>query len=247
MTKNEIITLETPEGEKRYRKFSARLPQFLEKYSPEKNYRVVHRCSDSLSYQKGLLQLYEAAIRAGKKPAEVGLPDIQEQATMIYEACLFGPDGETIANATAALRIEGIKDWEIGETAAFQRLLASLGFGGEVYDDDEDGDIHGQGLRIKPPVDTNAVAKTSAAADSAKEPLPAVAVAGAGRTAEVVEIRNTSKPQRVVPAATMNQIKRLAKLRKVEVPDFKSLEEALKFLVDLQSTAANPGQTNAAG
>lgn len=245
MSKNEIITLETPEGEKKYRRFSARLPEFLEKYPPEKNYRVVHRCSDSLSYEKGKLQLYEAAMRAGKKPAEVGLPEIPEQSTMIYEACLFGPDGETITNATAALRIETIKDWERGETAAFQRLLASLGFGGEVYVNDEGNDIHGQGLRIKPTVDTTAVAKTPAG--SAKEPLPAAATADAGRTAEVVDLASGSRPRRLVPAATMNQIKRLAKLRKVEVPEFKSLEEALKFLVDLQSTTANPGQTNAAG
>src|SRR5690606_2294724 len=40
-----------------------------------------------------------------------------------------------------AQKVLDLKDFEALETAANQRLLASLGFGGELFDDDEDRDL----------------------------------------------------------------------------------------------------------
>lgn len=250
MNNSEIIHLDTPEGVKKYKRFSARLPEFLAKYPYEKGFRVVKRCADSLSYQKGLLQLYEAAIRAGKKPAEVGLPPILETPTMIFEAALFGQDGEIIANGTSCQAIDEFKDWEKGETASFQRLLGSLGFGGDVFDDDENRGLDAQGIAIVDDDDTGEPAGTTrrqskvaaVAAATPTTPLKPTPAASGSAPETAPEQSNdkgvVSLPERksrVVPAGTLSQIKRLAKLRKVAVPEFKTLQEGLDFLVKLQN------------
>jgi hypothetical protein len=249
MNNAEIIRLDTPEGEKHYRRLSARLPDFLEKYSPEKGYRVVKRCADSLSYEKGKLQLYEAQIRVGKKPADVGLPPILETPRMIFEAALIAADGEIIANGTACQEIKEFKDWEKGETAAFQRLLASLGFGGEVFDDDENRGLQAQGIAIiengngDGRGEAAATRADVAATAAAPAKTPAAEAPASGTAPETATESQKDKgvvplPARkrgVVPAGTMSQINRLAKLKKVTVPDFKTMQEGLDFLVKLQS------------
>jgi len=57
-----------------------------------------------------------------------------------------------LATATAAKVIQSYKDLEVLETAARQRLLAALGFGGEALDADESQDQTDQGFVPRPMV-----------------------------------------------------------------------------------------------
>lgn len=148
---NGIIELFTPEGEvKDYKLFSARLPEFLKAYPKDQGYRVTVDTSDTLSSKPGLLKLYEAAIAAGKSPADVGLPALPAGDVVVFKASLLDKDGRVLECASALRVIRQYKDWEKGETAARQRLIAALGFGGDCFDIDEMSDIEDQGMMSEP-------------------------------------------------------------------------------------------------
>lgn len=137
-----VAYIRNPNGEvKPYRLFSVRLPEFLEKYPISEGYRVVVEHSDFIQSQSTLITLYKLAMESGKSPCECGLPALPAANTYIFKATLLDPDGKEVSAATSAKEIVYHKDWEAGETAARQRLLASLGFGGDCFDDDEYRDI----------------------------------------------------------------------------------------------------------
>ncbi len=248
-----IVALATNDGVVMYKKLSARLPDFLREYPVKDGFKVIIRQTDTLSYQKGLLQLYETAIRAGHKPESVGLPSLQEQAAIVFEASLIGKDGDTLSTATAVKVIEEYKDWEIGETAARQRLLAALGHGGEVFDNDELTDIASRGIDVgKPepqipdtkvsPVATGEPAvipltrpseTTSQGAKPAEEKTDGDA--GISSQGEPVSAETSKKKNENIPRSTIRQIERLARLKKREVPEFASVEQALSYLLELQN------------
>lgn len=146
-----IVELYTETGEVvPYRKLSRRLPEFLARYGPAEGYGTVTEIVDWLSLNPGLLRLYEIAIRAGHKPEEVGLPSLSSTSrTRVCRATLVDGAGRVLSSATATKVIVEYKDLEVLETAARQRLLAALGFGGEVLDDDEAQDRRDQSL---PPI-----------------------------------------------------------------------------------------------
>jgi hypothetical protein len=54
---------------------------------------------------------------------------------VIFKTTLRDKSGRTIANAHALQVIREEKDFEIGETAAEQRLYARLGYGGDMFDE----------------------------------------------------------------------------------------------------------------
>lgn len=164
------IELFTAEGEvKEYKLFSARLPEFLKAFPKEQGYRVQVEASDTLSYKPGLQKLYEAAISSGKSPDQVGLPALPAGDVVVFKAMLLDKEGNVLESASALRAIRQYKDWEKGETAARQRLIAALGFGGECFDADEMSDIEDQGLQ----------AKQAAAPTKAKAPAPVQAKAKA--------------------------------------------------------------------
>jgi hypothetical protein len=202
---NESITLFTPEGDSiRYRRLSARLPEFLEAYPPRDGYRVEVRYLDPVEVKPGLKRLYEAALTAGKTPAEAGLPALAA-TTVIFRAELIDAEGRMLATASALRPIQSYKDWEKGETAARQRLLAALGFGGEVFDEDEAGDQEDQGLRRQDRPQARAEQRPS-------EPQPAPQ-----------ERPAVSEP---IPASLLRQIDHQARLKGVEPPAVASAAEA---------------------
>ncbi len=150
-----IVTLTTfQDGEyvpKPYKLFSARLPDFLERFPPTKGWRVVRSFQAACELSPTLTRLHEAAINGGKSPESVGLPPIP--SGFVMTARLVDPQGQEVASGSAfcmgldlqyavpAAR-EGNgevlrKDFEAGETAAFQRLLAAVGLGGDALDADE--------------------------------------------------------------------------------------------------------------
>ena len=71
-------------------------------------------------------------------------------ATVTYNYTAGGLKDGAWATATAAKLIQVYKDLEVLETAARQRLLAALGFGGEGLDADENLDQRDQGLTPAP-------------------------------------------------------------------------------------------------
>lgn len=143
-----IVTFsDNDEHEVSYKRYSARLPAFLKAYPPTSGYRVVVEQTDLLSLQKGRLSLLREAIIAGKKPSDVGLPGIERDVNiLVCTSKLLDSQDKIVRSASASKHVIEYKDFEKLETAANQRLLASLGFGGEVFDEDEDADLRDQGL-----------------------------------------------------------------------------------------------------
>jgi hypothetical protein len=86
---------------------------------------------------------------AGKKPSDVELPSIEQDVnTMVCTARLLDSSGRMVRSASASMKVLDFKDLEALETAANQRLLAALGFGGEVFDEDEDHELNRSGQTI---------------------------------------------------------------------------------------------------
>jgi len=117
------VILFTPEGEtKSYVPLAARLPEFLHAFPPEK-YSV--------------LTEYEPCPLAGDRPV------------FIFKASLVDAQGRVVATAHSRRSADLFKDFESGETSARQRLLAALGFGGEILQADEYRDFQAQGITAK--------------------------------------------------------------------------------------------------
>jgi len=140
----------TPYG--RYLKVSQRLPDFLEKYPPEEGYGIEIEVRDPLSFRPALLELYKECIRNNRTPRS--LPDTNDPSwkALIFIAKLT-KDGKVLHTASTHQQIEFEKDYEQSETRARQRLLAALGFGGEILDSDEFPAAEEVGRRISPILD----------------------------------------------------------------------------------------------
>jgi hypothetical protein len=134
-----------------YRPLSQRVPEFLRHYPPEQGYAVIIEVQDTLNLRPGLRRLYERAVSQGHKPEAVGLPPVTQEVVMQFQAKLVDAQGRVLGMASAIKPIHQYKDYEIGETAARQRLLAALGFGGEVFDAEEEQDRRAMGIA---PVDS---------------------------------------------------------------------------------------------
>jgi hypothetical protein len=148
---DKVITLTDPDtgAVTRYRRYSSRLPEFLEAYGPQQGYSVEIKHTDLLSLQPGRLFLLREAIIAGKNSSEIGLPGIEADLhTLVCTATLVDAQGRRVRNASASAKLLDFKDFEALETAANQRLLAALGFGGEIFNEDEDRDIQTAGRAI---------------------------------------------------------------------------------------------------
>ena len=192
---SKIVEWFSSEGEVvRYRPLSARLPEFLAVYGPERGFSVDTELQDPLSLKPGLLKLYEIALQAGRKPEEVGLPPLNAaDQTLVCWATLRDPAGRVLATATAAKVIQSYKDLEVLETAARQRLLAALGFGGEALDADESQDQTDQGFVPRPRVPV-----APAVQAEVRVPVMVPASSPDAEVAEVAEVAEGAMPLAVV-------------------------------------------------
>lgn len=127
-------TITTEYGE--YRPLSQRIPTFLDAFPPSDGFGIEIEVKDSLALRPGLLDLYRSCIEAGRNPREVGLPPFPSANSVIFIAKLVR-DGVVLCTASTHQVIEFEKDYEIAETRARQRLVASLGFNGSLLDEDE--------------------------------------------------------------------------------------------------------------
>ena len=166
-----------------------------------------------------------------------------------------------IATATAAKRIQAYKDLEILETAARQRLLAAVGYGGDVLDEDEGRDQRDQGLtpasgaKAVPDVEAVSVhpeepagsaaslgdATVSVRAAEGAAPAPSAAPASPLRAGTQPPNAPASPPASGTDAALgmlNRQIQHQAGLRGITVAPAASVAEARAMLKSLMEKAA---------
>ena len=231
---NKIVVLYTPDGEAvQYRPLSERIKEFLAVYGPEQGYAVETVFQDSLSLKTGLLKLYESALQAGQKPEAVGLPPLSEAGqVLVCRATLKNREGRIMATATATKAILSYKDQEILETAARQRLLAALGFSGEVLDADESQDQHDQGFTNRPaPVVTASIPDAKTTAEVIPWVVPQQAETETPKVIPLVDIPDATAstpdavPMASIPDAEIVPASRVdAKPVAASIPDAKTAE-----------------------
>lgn len=225
----------------KYKRVSARIKAFNAQYSIENGYRIESEMIDSLSLQPGRLALLREAIASGKGPEEVGLRDVESGLVMVCVHRLIGADDKVIRDASAAKRIVENKDYEVLETASLQRLMAKLGHGGEMFDDDEDRDIDDQHLSAKAsasvtPIQAEPVVATAPASNeqsSAAQASPSDTETGASDSDTDTDTQSEAATDDDVPPAMCRQIDNLARRLGEEAPSVKSFTEAKAALKDL--------------
>ena len=221
MSAEKVVRIFNNDGsDSEYELLSSRLKKFLKAYPPE-SFSVVIEHEDYLAARPGMMELYTKAMSSGHKPEDVGLPQISSSA-VVFKASLLDANGRVILTASALKPIREYKDWEVGETAARQRLVAAAGFDGASIDVDEGNDMQSQDLHVKPQTVKSNVDDTSKDDGNTKEkskvePEP---------TAQLV-------PDNAIPAAMLYQIEHLANVAGVDVPEVSNIDEAKKALIEL--------------
>ena len=132
-----------------YVPLSERLHLFHKAFPYEDGFRVKVEALNILDTMPGLAKLYERAVENSLSPRNIGLPDINPNE-YVFKASLLNKEGEVIESGSSRRTVIMLKDWEKAETSARQRLIAALGFGGDVLDSDEKGDISDQGFSTYP-------------------------------------------------------------------------------------------------
>ena len=231
---------------------SALLPEFLRRYPPAEGFSVQTEILDSFSVQPGWMKLYEIALHGGHPPESLGLPPLRSRDhALLCRATLRDPKGRILATATAS---QVTPDVERLETAAQHRLLAALGFEGELVEADEARDQHDSGFTITPEVPAHCPATETRAesrVDTAAAP-PVNEVVAVATEIQGVEAADAVTPvDAAIPAEPpldralpllQRQIASLARLRGVAAPDVHTRAEgqaALKTL--MQQPAATVG------
>ena len=253
---NKIVVLYTPDGEAvQYRPLSERIKDFLAVYGPEQGYAVETVFQDSLSLKTGLLKLYESALQAGRKPEEVGLPPLVEAGqVLVCRATLKNREGRIVATTHAAKVILSYKDLEILETAARQRLLAALGFGGEVLDADENQDQHDQGFVERPvPTATTSIPDAKATAEVIPWVIPPQAETEIPKVIPLVDIPDATAstpdavPMAPIPDAEIVSASRVdAKPVAAAIPDAKATVEGIAITPARAKSSASPSSERGA-
>ena len=134
----DIFDPETGEA-KTYKRYSARLPEFNTKFGPGTGYRVESDIRPLPEFQPLRMAAFTEAVRAGRNPEDVGLGTLN--GLMVCTHRLIDSEGQVVCDARAAAFVQEYKDLEVLETASHQRLMARVGFGGDIFDDDEDREI----------------------------------------------------------------------------------------------------------
>lgn len=252
MSNKKTLEFFGPNGEvKHYIPLSARIGDFLAAY-PKDKYRVEVEHYDPMACKPGLLALYQAALAAGKRPDEVGLPAISAGDVMVFKATLYGTDDKPLETASALRVVKHYKDWEKGETAARQRLIASLGFGGEVFDQDESDDIRDQGYSFNPPAEdvnqdvcpapSDVNQDAHPAPSDANEPLAqshnpspvmATETPPEAQPAQPAQAQLQDDAVEQIPDRLIRQIAHQARLKNRDIPEVKTVQEAKQALKQL--------------
>lgn len=249
-----VVTIIGNTGEvTNYEKVSSRVPKFLEKYGPEQGYAILSSSVDELETTPGKKAiLVELAKHGDRVTAELVASALLNQR-IVFKCQLVDKEGRIVAEASASKGTEFQKNYESGETAAFQRLMAKLGYGGELLDEDEEDDMLSQNLNFT----TNNPPKVV--------PIAEVNSAEPKGKAEQTKVRDTTEPQTVkktvakaaveqssqkpivktvisgtkkvdadkLQIGLLRQLAMLAKVKNVEVPDVETADELRSELARL--------------
>jgi hypothetical protein len=237
-----MIEIENPDGSvSNYKKLSERLPAFLEAFPFSEGYRI---------------------IITTKSLGDVTGTDTAKG--VIFTATLYKEEMELVNASSCRLPPSQQKDWEKGETAARQRLLAACGFGGDILDEDEEGDISDLGglVRSSPASKQEAPAKAPAAPKATAQPSQPEPVTPAEEEPLVEpETSQQEEPQQQLamvteqqpqssqaeetpsgeapPAAMVRQIQHLSKVRQLPFVEPRTKDEARTMLKELMKQSAN--------
>lgn len=256
-TNSKVVQIHNVNGEtNQYVKVSARIPEFLKVYGPEKGYRVLSQATDYLDFAQGRKELCVALAAQGKLP-EQHIKEFMEERRVVFKSQLVDKEGNVVAESSAIKAVWYLKDYETGETAAFQRLLARLGFGGEIFDSDEDNDMQAQGLSFdnasgdKPspsqsvvmkPVeletsDTKAQTSTASVTKTASstEQTDSVSKPAQLQVVDASKSRGVKADPNTIQPAQLRQLESLARVKRVECPKVSTPEEFRKALLELKN------------
>lgn len=233
-TNPKVVSIFNDDGTaSQYTRVSARIPEFLKKYGPDQGFRVRSEIVDYLDVSEGRKAFLMGLIEKGLLPNE-RVEEVLNDKRYVFKAQLQDQEGNVVAEATAVKRVWREKDFETGETAALQRLLARVGFGGDVFDIDEINDMEDQKLiyQVGEPGDT------SSAIDEPKvDANPQQAKPEAERETKTTEVKASvedKKPdakQKSAPAndkSKQGQGKR-AEVTKVQPAQLKMLESQARI------------------
>ena len=251
---------------KTYRRYSARLPEFNEKFGPGTGYRVESTVCALSDLQTARMAAMTEAVSQKLKPEEFGLGALSTM--MVCTHRLLDSEGHVVCDARAAAHVQAYKDLELLETASHQRLMAKVGFGGEIFDEDEDRDIAAvaeQREAASPsaqpapsPGQANGKAKRSPAPKA--EPVPSAAPQPAPEAAAVTAEATQAQPaapepsqaapdrspaqprgERAAPPAMIRQLAQLAARVGETPPEVASFAEAKAELKRLSTLASAAG------
>lgn len=118
--------------------WGGRYDRFLEQYPPtEYRIEITHEL-----YEKDLIELM---LRADPSRAADMVEQNRKYPIYKFHAKLIPHQSDSVlVEAHAVRQIYGFKDFEIGETAARQRVVAAAGFNGSLIQSDEQADWQGQ-------------------------------------------------------------------------------------------------------
>ena len=208
----------------KYRRVSERLPEFLEQYPIGSGYRLVSSHQEYLSATPQYSEIIKAAIEKGTSFETI--TSTISFNKVIFTCQLLDESNELVANASAVKGVSQYKDYEVGETAALQRLMAKLGFGGEIFDKDEDSDFESQHLHtdVQDKKPTSEPSPVSPISPAHVEEVPV----------KVDDIKANSKASNV-PPALLRQLKMQAEIAGIDVPHVNTAAEAKAALKKIRS------------
>lgn len=214
-----------------YRKMSERLPEFLDKYPIGEGYRLVSSSHEYLSTSPMLVKIAEILIEKGTSFDELRTAiSLNKQ---LFTCELRDESNELVASASALKNIMQYKDYETGETAALQRLMAKLGFGGEVFDVDESADFQDQNLNTQKPESKPEQSLKVASVSSIEKGVETVSEP----TIEKSDAKEKPSPDTsAVAPAILRQLKIQAELAGVECPTVTTTAEAKAALKKVRNT-----------
>ncbi len=227
-----IVTIPSPTSgeEQLYKRYRARLPEFLERFPLEQGYRVTCEVTDLLFLRRGLLELLREAIRAGRSLSDIGLTEVEPDIDLLVcTARLIGPNDRELRSGSALGRLEQPKDYECLESAACNRLLGAVGLSGDIFDDEIPA---ANGSRITPLTGSGSPsAVESVRVDtSAKQAEPSGTwVPAPGQPVPESGTRGTDTDQ-PVGRALLKQIQGLARRLGEPIPTVKTVAEGLNEL-----------------
>lgn len=233
-TNPKVVSIFNDDGTaSQYTRVSARIPEFLKKYGPDQGFRVRSEIVDYLDVSEGRKTFLMGLIEKGLLPNE-RVEDVLNDKRYVFKAKLQDQEGNVVAEATAVKHVWREKDFETGETAALQRLLARVGFGGDVFDIDEINDMEDQKLiyQIGGPGDTQKVnAKPKAEAISQQDTPPPESDTKTTEAKASVENKESDAKAKSAPAndkSIQGQGKR-AEVSKVQPAQLKMLESQARI------------------